>query len=587
MINLVVRVKDPSGGPSVDREFDGRAVLIGRSAESDLRLNDTKVSKHHAELSVANNKVYIMDLGSRTGTFMNGERVERRSAVSPRDRIKIGDFHLRVATRAPRAAGEPRSGSRRERARSASARAAKAPDPEREGSRRSAASSRRRGRPSLDPFERLGDDDAAPAAPQTLPPTPDAPRPERVSELLASAQLLTPSEPPEPSLEAEQSTPAEPAEPAAPSMWDPDSEYGYLLEFLEPIREFLLDADVSEIMINGPQQVYIEKGGRLHLTEARFPSDMGLVSVCQQIAKSVGRTVDVNNPVLDARLPDGSRFNAVIAPAARRGTTVAIRKFFSEKLTLEKLLEFGALSPPAAEFIEACVRGALNIIVTGGTGSGKTTLLNVVSDCIPGSERIVVIEDASELQLAQTHLVPMETRQADPRTGLGQVTIRDLLRASLRLRPDRIVIGELRGEEAFDLLQAFNTGHRGSMTTVHSNSPRDCLSRIEMLVTLAGLDIPLRAIREQISSAVDMVIYTTRFHDGSRKITHVSEILHLDDQGRYQVSDVFRFRRDAGAPGGKVTGTLDATGYVPICLEHLAMHDVELRPDLFTGPGPA
>lgn len=374
---------------------------------------------------------------------------------------------------------------------------------------------------------------------------------------------------------------AAPAPPRARSIWDEDAEFGYLLEFLSPVRDALLDPAVTEVLINGPEQIYIEREGRLIALPTSFPSDAALLSVAQNIAQSVGRPLDERNPIVDARLPDGSRVNCVVAPCARLGTCIAIRKFLPGRLTMETLLGFGAVTKHAADFVEACVRGSVNLIVTGGTGSGKTTLLNVVSDFVPEGERIIVIEDASELRLSQSHVLPMETRPADAKSGLGLVTIRDLLRASLRLRPDRIIVGELRGEEAFDLLQAFNTGHRGSMTTLHSNGPRDCLSRLEMLVTLANLDIPLRAIREQISAAVDVVVYTARMRDGSRKITHISEVGPLDDEGRYVVEDVFRFRHRGTGDGGEALGQLEPTGYVPGLMEHFVAEGMNFSKNFF------
>ncbi|MDF1661112.1 MAG: CpaF family protein [Planctomycetota bacterium] len=447
--------------------------------------------------------------------------------------IGIGDYRIRVAAKedSTRAAKSPSVRSRAE----------------------TEASSRRNRRERHDPFD-------GEASPAPLPPTPSSP----------------PS-PPKPPKKVEQEEVVD-----QKSIWGDDAEFGFLLEFLSPIKKYLLDPDVSEIMVNGPGQVYVEKSGRLILTDARFPSDASLISVVQNIAQSVGRKIDERNPILDARLPDGSRVNAVIMPCARRGTYIAIRKFMQGKLTIETLIKYDAVTYHAAEFISACVRGSLNVVVSGGTGSGKTTLLNIVSDYIPESERIIVIEDASELRLGQEHLLTMETRQPDPKTGKGKVTIRDLLRTSLRLRPDRIVIGELRGEEAFDLLQAFNTGHRGSMTTVHSNGPKDCLSRVEMLVTLAGLDIPLRAIREQIASAVDFVIYTARLHDGSRKITHITEVLHLSESGGYETNDIFKFKRHSTGPDGKIHGALEPTGNLPTNLDYFENEGIEFPKDFFS-----
>lgn len=532
MAVLLLRIKDLVEKSMDQRKFDSDSVLIGRSSECELVLAQKKVSKHHAEITVTDGVVHVMDLRSREGVYVNGQKIDSRARVTSKDVIGIGDYRIRAAAKED--SGRAQNPSRRSRA-------------------ESEASSRRSRRERRDPFEA--------DAPAPLPATPPSPP--------------SPPKPPKKVVEEEPVVDQK-------SIWGDDAEFGFLLEFLSPIKEYLLDPDVSEIMVNGPGQVYIEKSGRLTLTGARFPSDASLISVVQNIAQSVGRKIDERNPILDARLPDGSRVNAVIMPCARRGTYIAIRKFMQGKLTIENLIKYDAVTYHAAEFISACVKGCLNVIVSGGTGSGKTTLLNIVSDYIPESERIIVIEDASELRLGQEHLLTMETRQPDPKTGKGKVTIRDLLRTSLRLRPDRIVIGELRGEEAFDLLQAFNTGHRGSMTTVHSNGPKDCLSRLEMLVTLAGLEIPLRAIREQIASAVDFVIYTSRLHDGSRKITHITEVLHLSEDGAYQTNDIFKFKRHSTDPDGKIHGALEPTGNLPTNLDYFENEGIEFPKDFFS-----
>ncbi|RME77236.1 MAG: FHA domain-containing protein, partial [Planctomycetota bacterium] len=342
--------------------------------------------------------------------------------------------------------------------------------------------------------------------------------------------------------------------------------FSYLVVFLEPIKEFLKRDDVSEIMINGPDQIYIETGGKLVLTDAKFKNDEAVQAAVMNIAQSVGRIVNEKNPRLDARLPDGSRIHAILPPVARNGTYISIRKFMKKNMTIEKLIEFGSLTKKAAKFIEICVKLERNIIVTGGTGSGKTSLLNIISSFIPPTDRVLVIEDASELQLRQPHVLPLETKHPD-KHGEGAVTIRDLLHSSLRMRPDRIVVGECRGAEALDMIQALNTGHGGSMSTVHSNSPRDSLSRLETMCLMAGVDMPLSAIRGQIASAIDIIIYTNRFHDGSRKITHITEVLPLSEDGKYVTSDIFRFERGPNTPDGKITGKLLPTGNLPSFLE--------------------
>ncbi len=334
-----------------------------------------------------------------------------------------------------------------------------------------------------------------------------------------------------------------------------------LRAFLKPVVPYLDDPRCSEILINGPEDVWVEMGGRLYHTEARFTED-GLLAAARNMAQYVGRPLSDDRPRLDARLPDGSRIHVILPPIARCGTTISIRKFFPGGLSIDQLIEFGSITPEAARFLEASVLVSKNIVVAGGTGSGKTTLLNVLSQFIPNEERIITIEDSAELQLTQDHLVPLEARPPDER-GHGAVTIRDLLHSSLRLRPDRIVIGEVRGGECFDLLQALNTGHGGSMTTTHANSPRETLTRLESLALLSGVELPLRAVRAQVAAAMDIIVCAGRFVDGSRKVTHISEAMPLDDRGDYRVQDLFVYTQTGRDEEGRVIGYLAPTGVLP------------------------
>ncbi len=359
----------------------------------------------------------------------------------------------------------------------------------------------------------------------------------------------------------------------------PRERESYLLMFLEPVREYLLDDDCSEIMINGPNQIYVEQKGKLVLTDAKFLNEAALESAMRNIARHVGRTFNEIQPRLDARLPDGSRVHAVKPPLARHGTVVAIRKFASDMLTVDKLISFGSMSEIAAKVIGLVVGLHKNVIISGPTSSGKTSVLNVLSSYIDNSERILVIEDASELQLQQEHAVQFETRKPDEH-GKGEVTIRDLVHSSLRLRPDRLVIGEIRGGEALDMLQAMNTGHSGSMSTIHANSPKDALTRIETCALLSGIDIPLSALREQVASAVNCVVHTARLSDGSRKITHVTEVLPLEE-GKYQVQDLIRFQVDEVGPEGKLIGRHVGTGAMPTFMEDAQMRGMEIEEKWF------
>lgn len=332
----------------------------------------------------------------------------------------------------------------------------------------------------------------------------------------------------------------------------------YLKLFFGPVRGFLDDDEVSEIMINGPGSIYIERKGRVEKIDAAFSGERSLQAAVQNVARHIGRFINRDHPRLDARLPDGSRVHAVIPPLARNGTTVAIRKFRKDMLNADKLIEYGSIDKDGIELIQLLVRLHKNMIVSGATSSGKTSVLNVLSGFIGADERVLVLEDASELQLQQEHVVYFETRKADEH-GKGEVTIRDLVHSALRLRPDRLVVGEIRGGESIDLLQAMNTGHDGSMSTIHANSPRDALMRLETCALLGGVEIPLSALREQVATAVHIVVQTARLFDGTRKITHVSEVLGRRE-GEYEVQDLFRFEMEKVDKEGRVIGAHRFTG---------------------------
>ena len=346
-----------------------------------------------------------------------------------------------------------------------------------------------------------------------------------------------------------------------------------------PIQPLLEDPDISEVMVNGPKKVFIEKNGRLMRSPITFDDDNHVLRIIDRIILPLGRRVDADSPTVDARLPDGSRVNAVIPPVSIDGPSITIRKFKKDKLSIEQLIQYGSLTANMAEFIRACVLAHLNIVISGGTGSGKTTLLNVLSGFIPEEERIVTIEDAAELQLQQDHVLRMETKV--PNTdGKGAVTTRDLVRNSLRMRPDRIVVGECRGGEALDMLQAMNTGHDGSLTTLHANSPRDALSRLETLVLMSGMELPLKVVRQQISSAVDLIIQQTRLKDGSRKITAITEVVGMEGE-TVVLTDIFKFEQTGVAQGGKIQGELKATGIRPIFSPRLEASGYKLSGEIF------
>jgi pilus assembly protein CpaF len=331
-------------------------------------------------------------------------------------------------------------------------------------------------------------------------------------------------------------------------------------------------------MINGPKQVYVERAGKLELCDVTFNDDEHVMRVIDRIVSPLGRRIDESSPTVDARLPDGSRVNAIIPPIALNGPTVTIRKFSKDPFTVEDLIRFGTFTAEMATFLKACVEARLNIVVSGGTGSGKTTMLNVLSSFIPDDERIVTIENAAELQLRQEHVVRLESRPPNIE-GKGEVTIRDLVINSLRMRPERIVVGECRGGESLDMLQAMNTGHDGSMTTAHANSPRDTLSRLETMCLMAGMDLPVRAIREQIASAVDLIVQQDRLKDGSRKITNVTEVQGMEGDV-IVLQDIFTFQQ-TGVEAGKIVGRMKPTGIRPKFIHRFEVANIYLPPNIF------
>lgn len=347
-----------------------------------------------------------------------------------------------------------------------------------------------------------------------------------------------------------------------------------------PINQFVHDESVSEIMVNGPDMIYLEKKGKIVLSDVSFKDDQHVMKVIEKIVAPLGRRIDESSPMVDARLPNGSRVNVIIPPLALNGPTITIRKFSEKPFTVGDLVNFGTMTPEVAMLLKACVEARLNIVVSGGTGSGKTTTLNVISSFIPEDERIVTIEDAAELQLAQEHVVRLETRPPNIE-GKGMITIRDLVRNSLRMRPDRIVVGEVRSGEALDMLQAMNTGHDGSLTTGHANSPRDMLSRLETMVLMAGMELPVKAIREQIASAVDIIVQQTRLRDGTRRITYITEVVGMEGDV-ITLQDIFVFKQHGKDEKGHITGSLVPTGIKPRFVEKLEDAGIAFPVDIFS-----
>ncbi|MPZ23825.1 MAG: CpaF family protein [Dehalococcoidia bacterium] len=348
---------------------------------------------------------------------------------------------------------------------------------------------------------------------------------------------------------------------------------------LGPVEPLVRDAAVSEIMVNGPEEIYFEREGRIHRSEIHFQNDDHVMRIVERIVAPLGRRVDESSPMVDARLRDGSRVNVVIPPVAVNHPTISIRKFRADKYKMDDLVSAGTLSKEIVTFLDACVKGKLNILVSGGTGAGKTTMLNALSSFIPHSERIITIEDPAEVKLQQPHVITLEARPPSIE-GKGEVTPRDLVRNALRMRPDRIIIGEVRGAEAFDMLQAMNTGHEGSISTVHANTTRDAMGRVENMVLMAGFELPMKVIREQIASALDMIIQIQRFPDGVRRLTAVSEVIGLEGQ-TVTMQDIFLFRQHGIDAEGRALGSIQATGLRPAFYPRLEAQGIKLPPEIF------
>lgn len=354
--------------------------------------------------------------------------------------------------------------------------------------------------------------------------------------------------------------------------------------FLGPIKELLEDDSISEVMINGPEDIFIESKGLVKKVSNSFSSEEELMTAVRAIAQSVGRVVDEQNPRLDARTPDGFRIHAVLPPMAKNGLTMAIRKFSKESLTLQDLIDFGSLTKDAARFLDICMHLGKNIIVSGGTGSGKTTMLNVLGSRIPSTQRLIVIEDASELNIESEHVVYFETRKEDEGKNLSAVTIRDLVVSAMRLRPDRIIVGEVRSAEAMDLLQVMNTGHDGSMGTVHANNPQDACVRIETLALMDDTKIPPDAVRKMVASAMNIIVQCSRLQDGSRRTTHVSEVIGVDEFGRYITKDIFKFVQSGKTDDGKIIGQIEPCGNLPTFFESIVVNKLPFPKSKFIPP---
>ena len=555
--------------------------VIGRGERCRVRLAHPAVSERHAILSVRADAAWIEDLDSSNGTYLNAIPVGRRTRVNAP--ITIGPYLLVV-------------GQTNDEKESASQSVEAETSPVSDG-----ISSDRPTLPAIEtrstvepvlPVETVPTPDVTPALPAPQPDPLAAQRRsikqqihrevvERLDLKRLSTSRIGGEELRERAMQTIQQIVRE-VEGRLPPGIEPASLareiYNEAL-LLGPLEDLLADDTVTEVMVNGPDRIYVERGGRLQLTGTTFMDEASVMAIIERIVSPLGRRIDESQPYVDARLADGSRVNAIIHPLSLVGPCITIRKFSKKPLYDHDLIRFGTLTPEMARFLQVCVLMRKNIIVSGGTGSGKTTLLNVIGNYLPPDERILTIEDAAELRLQQPHLVRLEARPPNIE-GKGAITIRDLVRNALRMRPDRIIVGECRGGEALDMLQAMNTGHDGSLTTVHANAPRDVISRLETMVLMSGLDLPSRAIREQIASAVDIIVHESRLSDGSRKVVCISEVVGQEGD-RVTMQDLFEFRQTGLAPDGKVLGRFRPTGSVPTFLEDLRARGIALDPSMF------
>ena len=541
--------------------FEDGTYFLGRGPNSSIHLEDGSVSERHALLVLAGETATIKDMRSENGTYINGSPISDTVELSSEAVVQVGNTILRVSYISPE----------------------------------EAAAMLQQDAPAEEPA-------AEPSAPQPEPEPEPEEQPDPMAEIRRQVKeqiqqelitrldlkRLTVAGVDRAGLEKQATAKIhEIVEQVRGNGKLPQGIDAVRLERevfnealrLGPLEDLLADDSVTEIMVNGPHRVYVERRGKLQLTDLQFLDNASVLAVIERIVSPIGRRIDESQPYVDARLEDGSRVNAIIPPLALSGPTITIRKFAKKTLTVTDFVNFGTWTYNAAEFMKACVVMRKNIIVAGGTGSGKTTLLNLLSGFIPTSERIVTVEDAAELRLVQPHVVRLEARPPNIE-GRGAVTIRDLVKNCLRMRPDRIIVGECRGGEALDMLQAMNTGHDGSLTTVHANSPRDVISRLETMVLMSGMELPSRAIREQIASAVDIIIHESRLSDGSRKVVAISEVTGMEGQ-QIVMQDIFQFRQSGIDEHGKVIGQFRPTGAIPTFYEHLKSRGLHLDTAIF------
>ncbi|MFZ5549845.1 MAG: ATPase, T2SS/T4P/T4SS family [Pseudomonadota bacterium] len=568
---LTIEILNGNGQPGRPMRIHAPRCVIGKDVDCEVALSGWRVSRRHAEVFVSNDRVFVRDLDSTFGTLVNDRKLEQAHPLAAEDEIRIGPHSIKVLWHRPGSddVQVPEGAEPTRPPPAAAAAAAEAPP-------------------------------ATPAAP-----VPDAASEEhyRVRRLLHDRLLEA--------FDVRRTDTHRMADTDLRELTErlireqiqrlgselpPQIDRQQLLDEvrdeaigLGPLEPLLADPTITEIMVNRHDEVFVERSGQLQRWPAVFTSDRAVQGIIERIVAPIGRRIDESSPMVDARLKDGSRVNAVIPPLALKGPSITIRKFSKRKLGSDDLLKFGSASPAMIEFLRVCVEQRKNMLISGGTGSGKTTLLNILSNFIPNGERIVTIEDAAELQLHHDNIVALEARPANIE-GKGQISIRELVKNSLRMRPDRVVVGECRGGEALDMLQAMNTGHDGSLTTAHANSPRDMLARLEVMVLMAGMDLPVTAIREQVASAVDIIVQQTRFACGTRKVTSIVEVTGVES-GKIQLQEVFAFVQTGLSAAGKTQGVFTGRGFVPEFYDELARIGVPLDLGIFHdgmhGPGEA
>ena len=608
---FAVSITEKTGSSQVV-EFDKNEVTIGRVPGNDIVLAKSNISKQHTKIVLKGEKFIIVDNNSTNGTFVNNRKVTAPQVLKPSDSILIGDYTLRIMEAEEEAYDDEPPPEEDEPAQEEAYEddypddvAEDEPEPEEVRAPPARVPARGKAAPKAAGRTRAAEPEEveeAPAAKRGPMRAREVARVDPAVEAYAKLQKdihdrlieyldlrrldmdrLGDDELWQRTEKAiqdiiDQMT----ADGELPEEVDVDMLLEDVLNEalgLGPLEEFLADDDISEIMVNHANQIFIERKGKIVLSEKIFSSNQAVLGVIERIVAPIGRRIDESSPLVDARLKDGSRVNAIIPPLALKGPCITIRKFKKEKLQIEDLIKFKSITPQVAEFLDMCVKAHKNIVISGGTGSGKTTLLNVMTSFIQDDERIVTVEDSAELQIYQPHWVQLESRPPNLE-GKGQIHIRDLVKNCLRMRPDRIVVGECRAGETLDMLQAMNTGHDGSLTTLHANTPRDAIARMETMSLMAGMDLPLKAIREQIAAAVNMIVQQTRFGDGSRRVTYVTEIAGMEVD-IVTLQDIFYYKQDGFTEEGKVKGRFVATGFVPKFYDDLQRRGVPVNMNIF------